>query len=53
VARTVDWYRELIKNGQFADAPQRSTDRISRLVRGAGRAGLLSAMRVTGQIRVI
>ena len=53
VARTVDWYRELIKNGQFADAPQHSTDRISRLVRGAGRAGLLSAMRVTGQIRVI
>jgi dihydroflavonol-4-reductase len=50
---TVDWYRELIEGGAFANTPQHAVDRMGRLLRGADRVGLLSVLRALARIHVI
>jgi dihydroflavonol-4-reductase len=46
LAATVGWYRRLIADGSFAGAGASSVDRLSRVVRGARRVGVLPALRV-------
>ncbi len=53
LARTVDWYRELIEGGAFTDTPQHAVARMGRLMRGADQVGLLSVIRATARIRII
>lgn len=52
LARTVEWYRELIEGDAFANTPQHAVARIGWLLRGADRVGLLSVIRAA-RIRVI
>jgi dihydroflavonol-4-reductase len=49
IARTVDWYLELIEDDRMPAPRSRSFDRMSRAVRAAERVGLLGPLKLAGE----